>query len=146
MLRKDFTIDERDVVDARRMGADAVLLIVAAIDPVELARLLELSVDVGLDALVEVHDEREVEAALSVGATLIGVNQRDLVTFEVDTRRAERVRTAIPDGIVTVAESGVRDAADVRRLRDAGFDAVLVGEHLVTSDDPEAAVRALRSS
>ena len=86
--------------------------------------------------LVEIHDERELDAAVQIGATLIGVNQRDLTTFEVDPGRAVRVAGMIPDGIVKVAESGVRDGDDARALRDAGYDAILVGETLVTSDDP----------
>ncbi|MEJ7562348.1 MAG: hypothetical protein WKF45_07470 [Ilumatobacteraceae bacterium] len=93
---------------------------------------------------MEVHDEAEVERALAVGATLIGVNQRDLVTFEVDSDRAERLVGQIPDGVVSVAESGIRTADDTRRLRDAGYDAVLVGEVLVTSDDPLSAVMSLK--
>jgi indole-3-glycerol phosphate synthase len=144
VLRKDFTVDERDVCDARLMGADAVLLIAAALDGDELARFHLLARQLGLDALVEVHDERELAAALDIGATLIGVNQRDLVTFDVDPDRAARMAGAIPDGIVKVAESGVRGARDAARLADAGFDAVLVGEHLVTSTDPASAIRDLR--
>jgi indole-3-glycerol phosphate synthase len=146
VLRKDFTVDARDVCDARRMGADAVLLIVAALTDGELAELHELVVDLGLDALVEVHDEFELERALTVGATLVGVNQRDLVTFEVDTERAVRVRAAFPEGVVSVAESGIGGPDDVGPLLDAGFDAVLVGESLVRSGDPAAAVAALRGA
>jgi len=144
VLRKDFTVSPADVCDARMMGADAVLLIAAALSPTELAELAALAASVGLDALIEVHDEAEAERALAVGATLVGVNQRDLVTFEVDTARAERVAKVLPDGVVTVAESGIRGPDDVRRLADAGFGAVLVGESLVTAPDPAAAVRALR--
>ncbi len=144
VLRKDFTVDERDVCDARLMGADAVLLIAAALDGDELARFHSLAVQLGLDALVEVHDEHELARALDIGASLIGVNQRDLVTFDVDHDRAVRVAGAIPGGIVKVAESGVRGARDAARLADAGFDAVLVGEHLVTSGDPSSAIRDLR--
>ena len=95
--------------------------------------------------LVEIHDEPELEVALECGATLIGVNQRDLVTFDVDHDRAARMAAAIPDGVVKVAESGVRDAADARRLADAGYDAILVGETLVTAADPAAALAALVS-
>jgi indole-3-glycerol phosphate synthase len=146
VLRKDFTVCAADVCDARLMGADAVLLIAAALDDAELSELHELAERIGLDALVEVHDEAELERALGAGATLVGVNQRDLVTFEVDTNRAVRVAGVIPDGIVKVAESGVRDGRDASRLRDAGYDAVLVGESLVTADDPGAAVRGLRCS
>lgn len=143
-LRKDFTVDPRDVCDTRIMDGDAVLLIVAALEVTLLSELHELTRDLGMDALVEVHDEAELEVAVDAGATLIGVNQRDLVTFEVDTARAERVVGAIPDGVVKVAESGIRDVDDTRRLRDAGFDAALVGEVLVLSEDPLSAVAALR--
>ncbi|HVM06116.1 MAG TPA: indole-3-glycerol phosphate synthase TrpC [Acidimicrobiales bacterium] len=145
VLRKDFTVSERDVCDARLIGADAVLLIVAALSDDELGRFLALAADVGLDALVEVHDEAEAGRALAVGATVVGVNQRDLATFEVDTDRAVRVASAIPDGVVKVAESGIRGPGDAARLAAAGYHAVLVGEALVTSDDPAAAVRALRA-
>jgi indole-3-glycerol phosphate synthase len=143
VLRKDFTVAALDVADARLMGADAVLLIAAALDDGELLELHEFAVALGLDALVEVHDEAEVERALAVGATLVGVNQRDLVTFEVDTDRAVRVAPHIPEGVVRVAESGIRGPADAARLADAGYDAVLVGESLVTAGDPSAAVAAL---
>ena len=142
-LRKDFTVSEHDVVDARLMGADAVLLIVAALTTDELTRFLGLARALSLDALVEVHDEAELEAAVTAGADLIGVNQRDLVSFEVDTERAVRLVGAVPPTAVAVAESGIRGADDARVLRDAGYRAVLVGESLVTSGDPEAAVRSL---
>jgi indole-3-glycerol phosphate synthase len=143
VLRKDFTVGPADVLDARCMGADAVLLIAAALSPAEIAELMALAASVGLDALVEVHDEAEAEQAAAAGAGLIGVNQRDLVTFEVDPARAVRVGSMLPAGVVRVAESGIRDSADVDRLTRAGFDAVLVGEALVTSPDPGAALRAL---
>jgi indole-3-glycerol phosphate synthase len=143
-LRKDFTVAAADVCDTRIMGADAVLLIVAALDDAELLDLHALAVDVGLDALVEVHDEAELDRALAVGATLVGVNQRDLVTFQVDHDRAVRVGKAMPRDVVRVAESGIRGPDDAAALRDAGFDAVLVGESLVTAPDPAAAVAALR--
>jgi indole-3-glycerol phosphate synthase len=143
VLRKDFTVDARDVVDARLMGADCVLLIAAALSPDELGQFHELAVRVGLDALVEVHDEAELDRAIAVGATLIGVNQRDLVTFEVDHERAVRMGAAMPANVVTVAESGVRNASDAQSLRAAGYHAILVGETLVTSTDPAAAIAAL---
>jgi indole-3-glycerol phosphate synthase len=146
VLRKDFTVSEADVLDARLMGADAILLIVAALDDGELSRFHGLATSLGLGALVEIHDEAELDRAMAAGATLVGVNQRDLVTFEVDTARAERVATAIPNGIVKVAESGLRGPQDAARLADAGYDAVLVGETLVRSGDPAAAVRSLRCS
>ncbi len=144
VLRKDFTVSAADVLDARLMGADAVLLIAAALGADELAELAALARRVGLDALVEVHDEREAETALSAKADLIGVNQRDLYTFEVDTERARRVAASLPTDVTTVAESGIRHGDDVRRLADAGFSAVLVGETLVRSEDPSAAVRDMR--
>jgi indole-3-glycerol phosphate synthase len=146
VLRKDFTVGAVDVCDARIMGADAVLLIAAALDDDELGELHTLALDVGLDALVEVHDEGELERAVAAGAQLIGVNQRDLVTFAVDNDRAVRVGRAIPDTVVRVAESGVRGPDDAAALAAAGFDAVLVGELLVTSGDAEAAVAALRAA
>lgn len=145
VLRKDFTVCAADVMDAAIMGADAVLLIVAALDDDELGTFHELANSLGLDALVEVHDETEVRRAVAVGATLIGVNQRDLVTFEVDGRRAVRVAASIPDDVVKVAESGIRGPADAIDLRRAGFSAVLVGESLVTASDRAASVRALRA-
>lgn len=144
VLRKDFTVDPRDVCDARLMGADAVLLIVAALDDVELADLHAVALDVGLDVLVEVHDEAELERGLTVGAAMVGVNQRDLVTFEVDHDRAVRVGAAMPEGIIRVAESGVRGPADAGALAGAGFHAVLVGESVVTAGDRAASVAEIR--
>ena len=144
VLRKDFTVSELDVCDARIMGADCVLLIAAALSQPELAAFYQLANEIGLDVLVETHDEDEVERALLVGATLIGVNQRDLVTFEVDHERAVRMAAAIPNGVVKVAESGVRDANDAQSLRNAGYDAVLVGESLIISNDPAALIGSLR--
>jgi len=143
VIRKDFTVDARDVCDARLMGADCVLLIAAALTAAELALFLEVAREVDIDALVEVHDEPELEAALSAGARLVGVNQRDLVTFAVDHDRAVRMGSLMPAGLVKVAESGVRGRADAQSLRDAGYDAVLVGEHLVTAPDPGAALTDL---
>jgi indole-3-glycerol phosphate synthase len=143
VLRKDFTVSPRDVCDARLMGADAVLLIVTALDDAELADLQALAGDLGLEALVEVHDEAELERALGAGATLVGVNQRDLDSFEVDHGRAERLARHLPDGVVSVAESGIGGRPDAERLCDLGYDAVLVGETVVTASDPAAAVREL---
>ena len=143
VIRKDFTVSEFDVVDARLMGADCVLLIAAALTNDELSRFFDLAMHIGLDVLVETHDESELDRALNVGANIVGVNQRDLITFEVDHARAERMASLIPPTVVRVAESGVRDAHDARRLRDAGYDAVLVGESIVTAGDPAAAVRDL---
>jgi indole-3-glycerol phosphate synthase len=146
VLRKDFTVDPRYVCDARLMGADAVLLIVAALDDAELGDLHRLATELGLDVLVEVHDEPELERATAIGARLIGVNQRDLVTFEVDHERADRVGGAMRTGVVRVAESGIRGPADAAALAAAGFDAVLVGESVVTAGDPAGSVAALRTA
>jgi indole-3-glycerol phosphate synthase len=144
VLRKDFTVSPLDLADARLMGADCVLLIAAVLDAAELADLHGVATELGLDVLVEIHDEPELEGALAAGATLIGVNQRDLTTFEVDHERAVRMAGVIPDDVVKVAESGVRGGDDARALRDAGYHAILVGETLVTSDDPAAAIAELR--
>jgi indole-3-glycerol phosphate synthase len=141
VLRKDFTVCPADVVDARLMGADAVLLIVSALSDLELTSLLQMAAQLSLDALVEVHDELELEVALSCGATLVGVNQRDLKTFKIDTGLAARLVSMIPGSVVAVAESGIRNAQDVERLADCGFEAVLVGESFVTSNEPVSAVR-----
>jgi indole-3-glycerol phosphate synthase len=143
LLRKDFTLGPNDVIDAAEMGAAAVLLIAAALSDVELRLLLDVASRVGLDALVEVHDELETRRALEAGATTVGVNQRDLRTFEVDTRRAARVAATLPGDVVRVAESGLATREDVQRAGVAGFDAVLVGEALVTSNDAMMAVREL---
>lgn len=143
VLRKDFTVSAFDVVDARLMGADAILLIVAALDDRELQEFHDLAVSIGLDVLVEVHDEAEAARAMKVGASIIGINQRDLVTFSVDTQRALRVAHSLPDDVVRVAESGIGGPGDIPALVAAGFDAVLVGESLVTSGAPKESVRKL---
>lgn len=145
VLRKDFTVSALDVLDTRLMGADAVLLIVAALDDSELADFYALACQIGLDVLVETHDEAEVERALAVGADLVGVNQRDLVTFKVDTDRAVRVGQTLPNDVIRVAESGVSDADDAGRLYEAGYHAVLVGESLVKAGDPAEAVAKMRA-
>ncbi len=143
VLRKDFTVSANDVFDARIMGADAVLLIVAVLERPELAELHMLAVELGMAVLVEVHDEAELERAVGIGAQLVGVNQRDLHTFEVDRERAARLARQIPAGVVKIAESGVASAADVAALARLGFDGVLVGEALVRSADRSAAVGEL---
>ena len=144
-LRKDFTVSAADVCDARLMGADAVLLIVAALDDAELADFAALARELTLDVLVEIHDEAELERALAFDADLIGVNQRDLVTFEVDTDRAVRMAPKLPAGVVRVAESGVQGPTDAALLADAGYHAVLVGESLVKAGSRADAVAALRA-
>ena len=144
VLRKDFTVSRHDICDARIMGADCVLLIAAALSKSELTEFFKFSIELGLDALVEVHDETELTLAIDSGATLIGVNQRDLHTFQVDHQRAVRMAAMIPTNVVRVAESGVKTRDDARSLRDAGYDAVLVGESLVTSNNISNSVRELR--
>jgi indole-3-glycerol phosphate synthase len=145
VLRKDFTVSPADVYDARAMGADAVLLIAAALSDGELLDLHFLAGSLGMDALVEVHDEAELERALAVGAALIGVNQRDLVTFAVDTERAVRLAGRFPPGVLAVAESGIDGPAGAALLATAGYHAVLVGETLMRSSDRATAVAALRT-
>jgi indole-3-glycerol phosphate synthase len=142
-LRKDFLVDPYQVWEARLAGAAAVLLIVAALDDAALATMHEEAHAAGLDVLVEVHDTAEVARAAVVDATVIGVNARDLRTFELDRDGFARLRAELPDGALAVSESGVRDADDVRRAVDEGADAVLVGESLVRAPDPAAAVAAL---
>jgi len=144
VIRKDFTVEPRNIADARLMGADAVLLIAAALEPTELVEFHAMAVDLGMDVLVEIHDEAELALALDAGATMVGVNQRDLVTFAVDHDRALRMGSLIPTDVVRVAESGVRGPDDAARLREAGYHAVLVGETLMRSADRAAAVAALR--
>ncbi len=143
VLRKDFTVQEADVVDARLMGADAVLLIAAALDDRMLRRCAARADELGLAALVEVHDEEELDRALAAGSRLVGVNQRDLRTFVVDHERACAMAAKIPADVVAVAESGIRDADDARRLAAAGYDAILVGETLVRSGDRVGALQGL---
>jgi indole-3-glycerol phosphate synthase len=143
VIRKDFTVSELDVIDTRLMGADCVLLIAAALERNQLVAFHQLATEIGLDVLVEIHDEAELEMALAAEATLIGVNQRDLVTFKVDHERAARMGGVIPSDAVKVAESGVRGGEDARALEAAGYDAVLVGETLVTSENPVDAIAEL---
>ncbi len=144
VLRKDFTVSLNDICDARAMGADCVLLIAAALDDVEMRDFHALALQLGMDAMIEVHDESEAERALVLAPRIIGVNQRNLHTFEVDQQRAVRVAASLPDSVLRVAESGVRGGSDAVALASAGYDAVLVGEALVTADDPGAVLNSLR--
>jgi indole-3-glycerol phosphate synthase len=141
MLRKDFLFDPYHLWEARAYGADAVLLIAAILDGAQLRDLTAQARELEMDALVEVHDEGEVERALAAGADLIGVNNRDLRTFEVDLATTERLRPLIPDDKVVVSESGILGKADVERLAACGVHAVLVGEALVTSTDVREKMR-----
>jgi indole-3-glycerol phosphate synthase len=142
-LRKDFIVDGYQVYEARAAGADAVLLIVAALRLEQLRELQRLINELGMTALVEVHDEAEVETALKIVPQLIGVNNRNLHDFSVDLQTAGRLRKCIPGDIALVAESGIHTAEDVARVRDMGVDAILVGEALVTARDVGAKVREL---
>jgi indole-3-glycerol phosphate synthase len=137
VLRKDFTVSENDVLDTAEMGASGVLLIAALLDGEELARYLALALEIGLSPLVEVHDAAEAHVAIESGSRLIGVNQRNLHSFEVDPDHAASIIAELPRDIIRVAESGFRSPDDVRRAAEAGFDAVLVGEVFVTSPAPK---------
>jgi indole-3-glycerol phosphate synthase len=143
ILRKDFVTDPYEIAEARAAGADAVLLIVAALDRTHLAELLAVTRSRGLAALVEVHDEAETNIAVELGAAIIGVNHRDLRTFEIDLGLTEHLRKLIPGGVIVVAESGIHDAAAARRVYEAGADAILAGEVLMRAEDPAAMIKEL---
>lgn len=143
-LRKDFTVDEYMIWSAKARGASAVLLICAILDDARLRAFRELADELGLSALVEAHDEEEVERALKAGARVIGVNNRNLKDFTVDTENSRRLRTLIPGDVVYVSESGVQTAEDVRLLREIGADAVLIGETLMRAADKKAKLAELR--
>jgi indole-3-glycerol phosphate synthase len=144
LLRKDFVIDAYQIDEARVSGADAVLLIVAALSPDELGRLRQHAVSLGLDALVEVHHEEELETALAAGADLIGINNRDLRSFETDLAVTERLAPQVPANTLIVSESGIFSHEEIRRLEEAGVDAFLVGESLMREADVGLALRRLR--
>ena len=145
-LRKDFTVDEYMIFEAKLLGASAVLLICSILTEAQLLRYIELCDRLGLSALVEAHDAREVEMALRAGARIIGVNNRNLKDFTVDTENSRRLRKMIPDGVLFVSESGVSDAGDVKRLEEIGADAVLVGETLMRAGDKKAKLKELRGN
>lgn len=144
VLRKDFTVDEYMIYQAKTLGASAVLLICSILSKEQLAEYLEIAHSLGLSALVEAHDEDEVGTALSVGAGIIGVNNRDLRTFTVDIHNSARLRKLVPPEVLFVSESGIRTASDVAALRDNGTNAVLIGETLMRSPDKKAALAELR--
>jgi indole-3-glycerol phosphate synthase len=146
VLRKDFTIDEFHVIEAAAHGADGILLIAALLDESKMRRFRELAEQFGMAALVEVHDAAELDAALASGARIVGVNNRNLHSFEVTLETSLRLAEKIPDGVVKVSESGIRCGSDVRILTAAGYQAFLIGEHLMKASDPAAALRELRSS
>ncbi len=144
LLRKDFTVDRHQIYEAAAAGASAILLIVAALDPAELRELRMVAEDeLGLDALVEAHSEGEVEAALACGATIVGVNNRNLQTLHVTLDTSRRLANYIVDGKVFVAESGIKTTADIQSLSELGYRAFLIGETLMRADDPAEALRSL---
>ena len=145
VLRKDFAIDECHVLEAAAHGADAILLIAAILTGDELRRLRELAAAYRMAALIEVHDDYELRRAVDAGAEIIGVNNRNLHTFEVNLETSLRLAERMPDGIIKVSESGIDSPADVRKLREAGFEAFLIGERLMKSADPAEALRDLVS-
>ena len=144
MLRKDFTVDEYQIYESKRIGADAVLLICALLDTNTLARYVGICDDLGISALVEAHDEAEIQSAVSSGARVIGVNNRNLKDFTVDINNTARLRDKIPPSCVFVAESGVRSPSDAAALRAAGADAVLIGEALMRAADKSALLASFR--
>jgi len=144
VLRKDFVVDDYQIFEARLLGAAAVLLIVALLDDAKLRKFINCAHDLGLSALVEVHDEEELTRALAAGARVIGVNNRDLRTFKVDLSTSLRLRELTPDSVLFVAESGIKARSDVRLLQDAGVDAVLIGETLMRATDKRHALAQLR--
>lgn len=146
LLRKDFIVTPYQVHESAALGADAILLIAGALDDLELRQLHDLASSIGLAVLVEVHSAPEIERALAAGARIVGVNSRDLRTLQVDLSVVQMLADAIPDEIVAVAESGIRTGDDIRRFASLGYDAFLVGERLITHEDPGAALRTLRTS
>lgn len=144
-LRKDFTVDEYMIYEAKLLGASAVLLICSILDAEQLKEYIGVADSLGLSSLVEAHDEREIAAAVGAGARVIGVNNRNLKDFTVDTGNSGKLRSIVPDDIVFVSESGVSDAEDVKRLYDAHVDAVLIGEALMRASDRKAKLAELRS-
>ena len=146
VLRKDFTVDEYMIYQAKALGASAVLLICAILDDGELRAYRQLAKELGLDALVEAHDEYEVDRALNLGVEIVGVNNRDLRTFQVDMNNSIRLRKMAPDNVVFVSESGIRTPEDIRLLYENKVDAVLIGETLMRSPDKKAALESLNGS
>ena len=144
-LRKDFTVDEYMIYEAKLLGASAVLLIVSILSQQQLGEYIAVCDELGLSALVETHDENEVQTALNIKARIIGVNNRNLKDFSVDTQNSQRLRNIIPKDIIFVSESGVRTAEDVRALRDMGADAVLIGETLMKAPDKRQKLKELKS-
>jgi indole-3-glycerol phosphate synthase len=145
VLRKDFIIDQYQIYEAKLWGAKAILLICVLLEQQTLKDFISAARELSLDCLVEIHSEDEAREALAAGARIIGINNRDLVTFNVDTGLTSRLKKQLPSGILTVAESGIKSADDIRKLKDTGIDAVLIGESLMKTGDKKAFLRELRA-
>ena len=143
-LRKDFTVDEYMIYEAKVIGASAVLLICAILTQKELRDYIKICDSLGLSALVEVHDEKEVQVAVNAGARVIGVNNRNLKDFTVDAENSRRLRSLVPEDILFVAESGVKTRADIEALQEIGVDAVLIGEAMMRAEDKKEKLKELR--
>lgn len=146
MIRKDFIVDEYQIYQAKCMGADAILLICAILDDERLKAFFELACELGLDVLVEAHDETEIKRALNIGARIIGVNNRNLKDFSVDFSNAVKLRKMIPSDCIYVAESGVKTIEDIKRVKEIGADAVLIGEAFMRSDDKKTLLKKMREA
>ncbi|SDB58180.1 indole-3-glycerol phosphate synthase TrpC [Butyrivibrio sp. INlla16] len=143
-IRKDFTVDEYMIFEAKTLGASAVLLICSILEKEAVREYINICDELGLSALVETHDEKEIESAIDAGARIIGVNNRNLKDFSVDTTNSMRLRKLIPEDVIYVSESGIKTAEDIKRLREAGVDAVLIGETLMRASDKKAMLAELR--
>lgn len=143
-IRKDFTVDEYMIYEAKVLGAKAVLLICSILSQEEIAEYIKICDSLGMSALVEAHNAKEIEMAISAGARMIGVNNRNLKDFSVDTKNSRSLRSLVPKNIIFISESGVKDASDIKALRETGVDAVLIGETLMRADDKKAKLRELK--
>lgn len=144
-IRKDFTVDEYMIFEAKNLGAKAVLLICSILDKVQMKEYLSICDELGLSALVEAHDEREIEMALDISAKIVGVNNRNLKDFNVDTGNSRRLRTLVPEGVIFVSESGVKTVDDIRQIKDFGADAVLIGEMLMRAENKRELIEAMKA-
>lgn len=145
LLRKDFTIDEYMIYEAKLLGASAILLIVSILDPIQLKSYLDLAHDLGLSAIVETHDANEIKTAIDAGAEIIGVNNRNLADFTVDIENSIKLRRLVDEDILFISESGIKTSEDVRRLKENNVDAVLIGETLMRSDDKKSMILELKN-
>ena len=146
MLRKDFVVDEYQIYQAKLLGANCILLIVSLLNKETLERYINLATSLGLSALVETHDEEEIKTALSAGAKILGVNNRNLKDFSVDLNNAKRLRELIPENVIYVAESGIASLSDAKMLKEAGADALLIGEFLMRSDDKALLIKKIKGA